>query len=61
MEKVVEKNSSISVTKNTKGYTWDIKIYFEFDNSDSANKVMTEIERIDQELHKKFDSQVTVQ
>lgn len=49
-----EKQSSISLTKNSKGYTWDIKLYFE----DDADKTLAEIERINNLLKRKYDTVV---
>lgn len=47
-----EKRNSITVKKNAKGdYSWDIKLYFDDDNT----KVIKDLEDINQKLKTKFD------
>jgi len=52
-----EKQDSISVSKNSKGHTWDIKIYFDADKR-KASDVISSIQQIDEELKDTFDKAV---
>ena len=48
--KTIERNSSISISKNSKNsYTWDIKIYFDTDETQYAT-VLEKIDEIDKQL-----------
>jgi len=41
-----EKQDSIELTKNSRGYTWKIKVYYDGDNM-SADEAQDRIRRID--------------
>ena len=45
-----EKQDSIKLTKTTKGYTWEIKLY----NNAEADKTLAEIDRINEQLKKNY-------
>jgi hypothetical protein len=49
-----EKQSSIGIEKNSKGYNWSIKIYFD-ESKQEHSKVIEKIEKIDKELKLKFN------
>ena len=48
-----EKPDSIEINKNSKGYTWKIKRYYNKD-TDSIDEVMLDIEKIDVQLKSKY-------
>jgi hypothetical protein len=48
-----DKQDSICISKNSKGYTWDIKRYYDFSNS-KPEEIIKQIEEINQQLQKKF-------
>ena len=47
--KTIERNSSISLTKNSKGYTWDIKIYFDAEETPDTG-ILAKIDDINKKL-----------
>lgn len=54
IDKTTEKTSSICVSRTSKGiYSWDIKLYFDKD-TESANEVIREINRLDTTLKNSF-------
>jgi len=58
MEKIIDledKQDSIKVSKNTKGYTWEIKRYYDF-NITKPEIVIKEIQDINKQLNEKFGS-----
>lgn len=48
-----EKLSSVSIEKNSKGYNWTAKIYFDEDKTKHSD-VIARLEKIDEELQEKF-------
>ena len=48
-----EKPDSIEINKNSKGYTWKIKRYYNKE-TDSIDEVMLDIEKIDIKLKSKY-------
>ena len=50
-----EKQDSIKITKTSKGYTWEIKRYYDYDRKD-YKEIVKELHSIDEELIKTFDS-----
>ena len=58
MEKIIDledKQDSIKISKNTKGYTWEIKRYYDF-NIKKPEIVIKEIQDINKQLNEKFGS-----
>ncbi len=53
IKNISEQQDSIKVTKNSKGYTWEVKRYYDFSKK-KPEEVISEIESIDKELQKKF-------
>ena len=51
-----EKQDSIKVTKTSKGYTWEIKRYYDFDTKD-YKKVIEELKQIDTALEQEFEGE----
>ena len=51
---VNEKQDSIKIAKTSKGYTWEIKRYYDFNHKDFRN-VVKELRDIDKELAKTFN------
>lgn len=56
MSELIAKNvpDSIEVTKNAKGYTWKIKLYYDKDVTDH-DKIINKIEDIDKKLKENFE------
>ena len=50
-----EKQDSIKISKTSKGYTWEIKLYYDF-NHKYYKDVFKELQDIDKELNKTFGS-----
>ena len=50
-----DKQDSISITKNSRGYTWDIKRYYNFD-SKNPEEIINQIAEINKKLQEKFGS-----
>jgi len=48
-----EQNDSIKLIKNSKGYTWEIKKYYD-PGKVSQNVILKEIETLDKEMQDKF-------
>lgn len=46
-----ENRDSIKIAKNSKGYTWEIKRYYDFSRTKPEN-VIAQITQIDKQLHK---------
>ena len=49
---IIESKASIKLTKNSKGYNWDIKVTQE--EGMTMDDVLKEVERMDMELRKRF-------
>ena len=53
-EKITEKQSSIKISRNTKGqYTWDIKVYFD-DDKKTQDDIVTYIEDLNNKVKTNF-------
>lgn len=53
-EKILnEKQDSIKLNHNSKGYTWEIKLYYDLDKITSA-EIIQKIKKIDEELKISF-------
>jgi hypothetical protein len=52
-ELVNEKQSSIAIEKNSKGYNWAIKLYYDEEKT-AHNEIISKLEMIDQDLKTKF-------
>ena len=50
-----ERIDSISVEKNSKGFTWSIKLYYNSTEEDADKNILDKIKNIDTELRKKFE------
>jgi hypothetical protein len=50
---ISDKQNSIEVNKNSKGYTWSIKLYYNEEKVDS-DTIIDKIEQIDRKLQDKF-------
>lgn len=50
----VTPTSSVVVTKNTKGYGWEIKIYFDNRVRGARSRTVKQIQEIDAQLRKLF-------
>ena len=48
---ITDKQDSIEVSKNSKGYTWSVKKYF---NAGKETETLTEIASIDKQLKDRF-------
>lgn len=46
---IVEPKSSVKVTKNSRGYSWDVKVY-----DQDVDKAFTEMARIELECQEKY-------
>lgn len=51
-----ERIDSISVEKNSKGFTWSIKLYYNSTEEDADKNILDKIKNIDIELRKKFET-----
>lgn len=49
-----EARSSIEVTKNTKGYTWKVKVYYEQGQEQNA---LANLQSIEQQLKQQYGEQ----
>ena len=56
-ELINEKQSSISIEKNSKGYNWSIKLYYN-DSTTKNIKVIEELVRIDNQLKNIFGGEL---
>jgi hypothetical protein len=54
-ETLTEKQDSIKISKNSKGYTWEVKRYYDFENTKPA-EIISQIEDINKQLSLKFGS-----
>jgi len=55
-ELINEKTDSISLSKNSRGYTWDLKIYT--DNlKDKQDEVISELKKIDTKMQDNFKAE----
>jgi hypothetical protein len=48
-----ERQDSIKISKNSKGYTWEVKRYYDFEKT-KPEVVITQIKEIDHQLAEKF-------
>lgn len=48
------RTSSVEVTKNSKGYNWSIKLYFDKDVQ-SADDIVCETAQLDEKLRQQFE------
>ena len=48
-----EQQDSVKVSRNSKGYTWEIKRYYDFSQT-KPEAVIKQIENINKELQQKF-------
>lgn len=53
-----EKTDSIELTKNSKGYTWSIKIYGDLMSED--NTILSRVEQYNKDIKEKFVTTVIV-
>jgi len=53
--KTIEKTSSISLSRTSKGaYSWDIKLYYDKD-TEKSETIISEIEKINNDIKKTFE------
>ncbi len=52
-ELINEKTDSISLSKNSKGYTWDVKIYCD-DLKNEQDKIIEELKKINNKMQENF-------
>ena len=50
---VDEKLDSIKVSRNSRGFTWEIKRYYDFQTK-TSDEVLRELEQINQKLQQKY-------
>lgn len=53
-QQISDKQNSISIDKNSKGYTWSIKLYYNEEKT-TATDIINQIKQIDSELKAKFE------
>lgn len=51
--KTNEQQDSIKISKNSKGYTWEVKRYYNFEKT-KPETVISQLEEIDQQLKTTF-------
>ena len=56
IKKISENQDSIKLNKNSKGYTWELKRYYDFGKT-RPEEVIAQLEQINNTLQKKFGGQ----
>lgn len=54
MSLTTETLSSISIDKNSKGYSWSLKLYFNESDPQAADNSIQELKRLDTKLQQTF-------
>jgi hypothetical protein len=52
-ETLAEKQDSIKISKNSKGYTWEVKRYYDFEKT-KPEAIIKQLQDIDKQLAEKF-------